>query len=108
MGGVFVELGGSFYLSDGPIAPYLGAGLSPRIWVVDNPNSDGDSSGATCIVYGQAGVTFTRDSRARVYAELRVNQYILGLANKVSTGDGVVTSGTYHPTEFALQFGLGW
>ena len=107
MGGVFVELGGSFYLSDGPIAPYLGAGLSPRIWVADAPNSS-DNPTATCIVYGQAGVNFSRDSRARVYAELRVNQYILGLANNIPTFDGTTSTGTYHPTEFALQLGLGW
>jgi len=107
MGGVFVELGGSVYLSDGPIAPYLGAGLSPRIWVADAPNVS-DSAGATCVAYGQAGVTFTRDSRARVYAELRLNQYILGLANRVPTPDGTMTNGTYHPTELALQLGIGW
>lgn len=108
MGGVFVELGGSFYLSDGPIAPYLGAGLSPRIWIVDNPHISDGSSGATCVGYGQLGINFTRDSRTRVYAELRVNQYILGIANKVVTADGTQTNGTYHPTEFALQLGLGW
>jgi len=108
MGGVFVELGGSFYLSDGPIAPYLGAGLSPRIWIVDNPNGLEGSNGASCVAYGQAGITFTRDSRARVYAEFRLNQYILGLANKVSTPDGTQTNGTYHPTELALQLGIGW
>lgn len=107
MGGVFVELGGSHYLSDGPVAPYLGAGLSPRIWIVDNPDVS-DTGGATCVAYGQAGINFTRDSRARVYAELRVNQYIIGLANKVSTPDGTQTRGTYHPTELALQLGLGW
>lgn len=108
MGGVFVELGGSFYLSDGPIAPYLGAGLSPRLWIADNPNGIDSSGGATCVAYGQAGITFTRDSRARVYAELRVSQYILGLANKVSTPDGTQTNGNYYPTELALQIGLGW
>lgn len=109
MGGAFVELGGSFYLSDGPVAPYLGAGLSPRLWIVDNPNGASSSSGATCVLYGQAGLTFTRDSRARLYAELRINQYILGLANKTSTfNDGTITTGTYHPTEFAMQLGIGW
>jgi len=108
MGGVFVELGGSFYLSDGPIAPYLGAGVSPRIWIVDNPNLSEDSGGAACVLYGQAGITFTRDSRARVYAEFRVNQYVLGLANKLNTPDGVTTNGTYYPTEFAMQLGIGW
>ena len=107
MGGVFVELGGSFYLSDGPIAPYVGAGVSPRLWIVDNPNTS-DSSGATCIVYGQAGITFTRDSRARLYGELRVNQYVLGIASKSYDTGTVINTGTYHPTEFALQLGIGW
>jgi hypothetical protein len=64
--------------------------------------------GATCTVHGTAGVTFTRDSRARVFAELRVAQYILGLSNNISTLDGTMKSGTYYPTEFSLQFGIGW
>lgn len=103
MGGVFAELGGSYYLSSDSVAPYLGAGISSRLWIVDDPNSSG-SSGATCAVYGQAGITFTRDSRVRIYGELRVNQYVIGLASKV---DGTVVN-TYYPTEFALQIGMGW
>jgi hypothetical protein len=80
----------------------LGAGVSPRIWIADAPNGSDNSSGATCTVYGQAGITFTRDSRVRIYGELRVNQYILGLADTSRTGDN------YYPTEFALQIGMGW
>jgi hypothetical protein len=78
------------------------------LWIADNPNGIDSSGGATCVAYGQAGITFTRDSRARVYAELRVSQYILGLANKVSTPDGNQTNGNYYPTELALQLGIGW
>ena len=102
MGGVFAELGGSFYLSSASVAPYLGAGVSPRIWIADGPNGSDNSSGATCTVYGQAGITFTRDSRARIYGELRVSQYILGLSNSSQTGE------SYYPTEIALQIGMGW
>ena len=100
MGGVFAELGGSLSLSTASVAPYLGAGVSPRIWIADAPNVS-DSAGATCTVYGQAGITFTRDSRMRIYGELRVNQYIIGLLDK-SRGEN------YYPTEFALQIGMGW
>jgi hypothetical protein len=107
MGGVFAEFGAGAYLSDGSVAPYLGGGVSPRIWIVTTPNT-GSTTGATCTVHGQAGVTFTRDSRARIYAELRVDQYVIGLVNEVSTLDGTMTSSAYYPTEFSLQVGLGW
>lgn len=107
MGGVFAELGGSFYLSDGAVAPYLGAGVSPRIWIADSPGVS-DTSGATCTVYGQAGVTFTRDSRVRIYGELRANQYVIGLAEKAMTSNGTANTGSYYPTELALQIGMGW
>jgi len=101
MGGVFAELGGSVYLSTASVAPYLGAGVSPRIWIADAPNVS-DSAGATCTAYGQAGITFTRDSYLRIYGELRVNQYIIGLTDKSRAGE------SYYPTELALQIGMGW
>ena len=107
MGGVFAEFGGGMYLSEGSVAPYVGGGVSPRIWVVTTPNN-GDTTGATCSVHGQAGVNFTRDLRSRVFAELRVDQYVIGLTNKLSTLDGDVNSSTYYPTEFSLQIGIGW
>lgn len=109
MGALYAELGGSTYLSDGPVAPYLGAGISPRIIFT----SDGWGDGATCAVYGQAGVTFTRDSRARLYSEFRVSQYLVGLSQNGyyydSSGQYVSGSGsTLYPTEFSLQLGIGW
>lgn len=107
MGGVFAEFGGGYYLSEGSVSPYLGGGISPRIWIVTTPNS-GSTTGATCTVHGQAGVNFTRDSRARIFAELRVAQYIIGLTNEVSTLDGTMTSNAYYPTELSLNVGLGW
>jgi hypothetical protein len=107
MGGLFAEFGGGYYLSEGSVAPYLGGGVSPRIWIVTTPKS-GSTSGATCTVHGMAGVNFTRDMRARVFAEVRVSQYIIGLSNKIDTLDGEIISGTYYPTEFSLHVGIGW
>jgi hypothetical protein len=110
MGGVFVELGGNFYLSDGAVAPYLGGGISPRIWFLSAPGNM-DASGATCSVHGQAGVTFTRDSRARVYGEVRVAQYIIGMRTQDSSYDysgNPVQGDSYYPTEFSFQLGVGW
>jgi hypothetical protein len=103
MGGVFAELGGAAYLSDGSVAPYLGGGISPRLWAASDPGHN-DPGGATCTVHGQAGITFTRDSRARVYAELRFDQFVLGLNESTSTTSG----DTLYPMEMSLQFGVGW
>jgi hypothetical protein len=100
----FGELGGSFYLSDGSIAPYIGGGISPGIWLYDRMSSS-NGSGLRCTIYGQAGITFTRDSRTKIYTEFRVSQHILGFADEVSY---MTTSSSYYPTLLALQFGLGW
>jgi hypothetical protein len=110
MGGVFAEIGGSVYLSDGNVAPYVGGGVSPRIWEASNSGNE-NGGGARCALFGQLGLTFTRDIRARIYVELRVAQNVIGFANQANvTNSGYVapTTGTYYPTEFALQFGIGW
>jgi hypothetical protein len=104
MGGLYAELGGGAYLSDGSVAPYLGGGVSPRIWFLDAANSE-STGGATCAVYGMAGVTFTRDSRARLFSEVRVAQYVIGLATPHASG---ASSSTFYPTELSLQVGIGW
>jgi len=49
-------------------------------------------------------VTFTRDSRSRVFAELRVAQNVIGFNNDFGTSG----RHSYYPTEFALQAGIGW
>jgi hypothetical protein len=108
MGGLFAELGGGGYLSDGSIAPYLGGGVSPRIWFVDSSGTGGSTSGATCTVYGMAGVTFTRDNRAPLFGELHVSQYVVGLARESYSQTGVLVSDTFYPTELSLQVGIGW
>ena len=59
-------------------------------------------------MHGQAGINFTRDSRARIFAELRVAQYVIGLSNDIYTLDGTMASGTYYPTELSLNVGIGW
>jgi len=107
MGGVYAELGGGVFLSSGSIAPYLAGGVSPRIWIISAPNGH-ETSGATCTVHGQAGVNFTRDSRARVYGELRVSQYVIGLTHQIDTIDGAQDTDAYYPTELSLHVGIGW
>jgi len=117
--GVFAELGGSYYLSNGSIAPYIGGGVSPRIMAssVRSPNSmygdtyysDDSNTGARCALYGQIGVNFSRDSRSRIYSEVRVSQNVIGFSNQITNSNDVsVSTGTFYPTEFALQVGIGW
>jgi hypothetical protein len=111
--GVFAELGGSYFLTDGSIAPYIGAGISPRILsssIYSNLyNSDNSTTGARCALYGQFGIAFTRDSRSRVFAEFRVSQNIVGFSDQTTDSNyNTVSTGTYYPTEFALQAGIGW
>jgi hypothetical protein len=111
--GVFAELGGSYFLSDGSIAPYIGAGISPRILqsstYSNNTYSDNSNTGARCALYGQFGFNFTRDSRSRVFAELRVSQNVVGFSDQTTDSNyNTVSTGTYYPTEFALQAGIGW
>jgi hypothetical protein len=106
---LFLEVGGSFYLSEGSTALYLGGGFSPGIWTVKTGYETSSSSGSLA-AYGQLGMTLTRDSRAKVYGEVRISQYLLGVVDPLidSSGNGAGTSGTYHPTLVALQIGVGW
>jgi hypothetical protein len=112
MWGVFAELGGSVYLSDSAVGPYIGGGVSPRIWSAEEIHGNNSADGATCALYGQAGITFTRDSRGRLYTELRVSQYVIGLNERYQGysygGETSSNSYTLYPTEFSLQFGVGW
>jgi len=105
---LFGEIGGSVYLSDGNIAPYLGGGISPGLWF--DYNMTGNDNGFRCAVYGQAGITFLRDSRTKFYVEFRVSQHIFGFTDTVtdySTYDTTTTK-TYHPTLLASQLGIAW
>jgi hypothetical protein len=106
---LFGEIGGSLYLSDGSIAPYIGAGISPGFWAYDGEAATNNGI-LRCTIYGQAGITFTRDSRTKIYAEFRVSQHILSFADEVTDYStyGTSTSSSYYPTLLALQFGIGW
>jgi hypothetical protein len=109
MDSFFAELGGSVYLSGGNVALYIGGGISPGIWISERYGNT--NTAARCAVYGQVGINFSRASRARIYAEFRLSQHILGFADSVSDGTlygGTTASDTYYPTILALQFGLGW
>jgi hypothetical protein len=87
-GGITFELGASYFLSEGDTAPYLGAGVQPRLIFA--------GSVLNLAPYVQAGLMFSRQSSPRVYAQLRVSQNVLPV------GDNL------YPTELAAQVGIGW
>jgi hypothetical protein len=104
----FLEIGGSYYLWSGNMAAYLGAGLTPAIWEL-KLNYDSHTT-ATCGAYGQVGITFTRDSRFKVFAEFRLTQLLLAVAHPINTDryTDTVLSDTYRPMVLAFQGGVAW
>ncbi len=114
-GNGFLEFSGNYFLNHESFAPYVGAGVSPRIQAYTGGGGIGFAP------FGHFGVMFPRDSRARALLELRIAQNVLPMAKSGSstgyssnatssttapTTDGPL-SGKY-PTEASLQFGLVW
>lgn len=92
-GGLTSELGASYFLGDGTLAPFVGGGVEPRLIF----------SGAVLnfAPYAQLGFTASRQSRNRFFAELRVAQNLLAVAD---TSSG--TNGSALPTELTVYAGL--
>ncbi len=89
------EIGGSYFLTDGNFAPYIGVGIIPRILL--NGYSDDIASMSA---YGQLGFTVPRDASTRFYADARVAQGLT--VSHLPNGNEV------RPTEFTLHVGVGW
>jgi hypothetical protein len=108
---LFAELGGSYYLTDGGVGIYAGGGIAPTLWMSSSLYASNKES-ATLALYGQLGVTFTRDSRARLYGEVRLSQYCLGVTDAIMDSSysygSERTSDTYYPLTVAFQMGVGW
>lgn len=105
-GGVYGEIGASFYLTHSSTSPYAGFGVMPRLMSRTVTN---------LAPYGQAGVMFFRESTTRLYLDLRVAQNLLPVGFE---GDTSYDSSTDHytstperrlyPTELTLHVGIGW
>jgi hypothetical protein len=95
IGGLTGEIGGSYYLTDGNAAPYIGVGLIPRIMMAGF-NDDV----ASMLGYAQVGFMLPRDSSVRFYADFRASQGII--ETHLQNGKGV------HTTELTIHAGFGW
>lgn len=110
-GGIFAEIGGSYYLMDDSVSPYVGAGVIPRLVF---GFSDG---GFQLVPYGQLGVMFMRESSSRLYVDFRVAQVVTPFTKE--TGTPVYDTEGYlydydnkhkdvYPTELTVAVGIGW
>lgn len=102
-GGVFAELGGSVFLVDASVSPYLGLGIRPALLAAL------DGGGMNLGFYGQAGVTFMREYRTHFYMEVRVTQNAVAFHDdRGAFGGATGTGASVSVTEVALQAGMGW
>ncbi len=95
---LFAEIGGSYYLIDGNVSPYVGIGLSPRIVV-------SELGGVNLAGYGQLGFMFLRQSTTRIYADVRATQNFLPIEQYVDYSN---TGKKFYPVELGVQLGVGW
>jgi hypothetical protein len=98
-GGIWLDIGSDWYLSEGSTSPYVGLGVVPGIM--------GDSL-AHVAVYGQAGLMFFRESSTRFYTDLRVGQNVVPIRFDYSTPYDLNAHKTLYPTEFTLSMGMGF
>lgn len=89
------EIGGSYFLTDGNAAPYIGVGLIPRLLIADYSDDIASMSG-----YVQVGFMVPRDSSTRFYADVRAAQAM--------TESHLRNGRSVHPTELTLHIGVGW
>lgn len=108
-GGIWGDIGGSFYLTSDNSAPYVGFGVMPRLL-----GSEGGSI-ANLAPYAQGGMMFFRESSTRFYTDLRVAQNLLPV---VVGGQETYDPNTFEttrtntkdlfPTEITFSVGMGF
>lgn len=97
LGAFQADLGGGYYLQDASASLYIGGGILPRIlWVTDTPGSDVAMGLAP---YADVGMEFMRHVRSGIQVELRMTQNVLPIQ---------VDMEKVRPTEFSLQFAMGF
>jgi hypothetical protein len=107
--GLVGQLGGSYYLSHTSVSPYIGAGLSPRIFF-------GMYEGIGVALNAHVGLMFLRESSTRIYLELQVDQNLISATptssyyydTYSSSSSNTLVRRNVLPTEFSLAAGMGF
>jgi len=96
LGALQADLGGGYYLQDASTSTYVGGGILPRIlWVTGG----GGDVAMNLTPYVDVGMEFMRHARSGIQVELRIAQNLLPIE---------VNMEKIRPTEFSLQFGMGF
>lgn len=98
-GGVGVELGTNYILTNTDFAPYVGAGLQPRLVF--------SGSVFNLVPYAQIGALLSRSSSTRFFAELRVGQNVFPALSPTAV-PGAANGAAVYPTELSFNVGLGF
>lgn len=98
-GGIGVEIGTNYLLTDTDFAPYVGAGLHPRLVF--------SGSVFNLVPYAQVGTLFSRSSSTRFFAELRVGQNVFPSLSQTAA-PGLTNAAPVYPTELNFTVGLGF
>jgi hypothetical protein len=100
-GALFAEFGGSKYLTNESISPYIGIGVSPRIVFAN------DILGVA--PYAQVGLMTMRESSTRAYIDLRIAQNVMPITEVTYDYDDYEEHREEHyPTEITIALGMGW
>lgn len=100
LGGFVGQVGGSYYLLQDSVSPYIGLGVSPRYFA-------GEYTGAGLAINAHVGVMFMRESSTRLYAELRVDQNLMR-AQRRDFDENAGGNREILPTELSFAVGLGF
>jgi len=104
LSGMLALIGASYYLSHTSVSPYVGAGLSPRLF------ADG-YSGVGLTANAHAGLMFMRESSTRIYVQVQVDQNLIKIEPNIVydyTGTATSTQQAVLPTEFSFVTGIGF
>lgn len=95
MGGLYTEVSFNGYLTRTDVSPYLGVGISPRLWFTNR------SAGTNLLPFVQGGAMFFRKSSMRFFTDVRAGYNLTPLRE-------IIDSRELHPFEFGLNLGLGF
>ena len=104
LSGMLAQIGASYYLLHANVSPYIGAGLSPRLY------ADG-YTGAGLAANAHLGLMFMRESSTRIYIEFQVDQNLVKVRPSAVYDYSSAASSTPQavlPTEFSFAAGIGF